>query len=412
MPRRHRPDPISGSLRKKLGGKGSGPQHVVLGRKLLNAIVRLLTVTLLLGDGKRASKKFFQGVLAASLRASSLNAVPKAFRKALSGRRLREIAALMSFKGLRLSCHKALQRGLKKYLKGRLVDLAIDYTKIPYYGKPMKGKHELIRRKAERGTANHHAYAAIYVILLGFRFTLAVVPVRKGIPLERIVIALIREAMWCGIRIRCLLLDREFCTVAVQRALQCRRFAYCMAVKQQGGVRGVKAQIMKYKKRATRITHTWTDSHGRTVSADLYIVRRNARQGTGRTKTQYYTYAAWHIKMPPKNMKEFYRRRFGIESSYRMYNPVRARTSSRNPTIRYLYVVVAFVVLNQWTLTKYAACAKRQRGQRTIDEDRLPLKLFVDILYRALEALLGIVRDIIVDGSLPKGYLESLELRR
>ncbi len=196
---------------------------------------------MLLGDGKRVSLKFFHGVLAASLQASSLNAVPKAFNRALSGRRLRGIAALMSFKRLRLSCHKALQRGLKKHLKGRLVDLAIDYTKIPYYGKPMKGKHELLRRKAERGTANHHAYATVYVILLGLRFTLAVIPVRKGVPLERIVLALIREARWCGIRIRCLLLDREFCTVAVQRALQCRRFAYCMAVEQQGSIRGVKA---------------------------------------------------------------------------------------------------------------------------------------------------------------------------
>ncbi len=52
-------------------------------------------------------------------------------------------------------------------------------------------------------------------------------------------------------------------------------------------------------------------------------MRRNARQGTGRTKTQYYTYVAWRIRMPPKRIKEFCRRRLGIESSYRMYNPVR-----------------------------------------------------------------------------------------
>ncbi|MGQ9583572.1 MAG: hypothetical protein ACUVV6_08700 [Thermoplasmatota archaeon] len=61
---------------------------------------------------------------------------------------------------------------------------------------------------------------------------------------------------------------------------------------------------------------------------------------------------------------------------------------------------------------EHSAYAARQGGLRTIDESRLPLKLFVDILYRALEALLGVVRDIIVDGSLPKGYLESLDFRR
>lgn len=386
---------------------------MVPGKSLLNAVVTLLMATLPLDWLKpKGQKKFLRGLLAAAIRAASLNSASKVFRNCLSGRRLSELAAMMNFRNLRLACHKALQHGLKKILEGLLVDLAIDYTKIAYYGWPFRTKNEVIRRKAEHGTANHHAYASIYLILGGFRLTLAVIPVRRKVPLVDIVLALIKEASWTGIRIRRLLLDREFCTVPIQKALQSRHLAYCMAVKQTGKKSGVKAQVRRHRKRATKVKHTWEALDGNAVTADLYIVRRNARSGTGRTKTQYFTYAVWGFSLPPMDMKEFYRRRFGIESTYRMYDTIRGRTSSRNPTLRYLYVVVAFVILNQWALTKYATCAKRQRGVRTIDEDRLPLTVYVALLYRALEMLIGSVRDIVVEGTLPKWYSGATDHRR
>lgn len=415
MPRRHRPDPISGSLQKKLGGEGVGPWHAVLGKNLLNAVIGLLMVALPLDILKKKQRKaFITGLLGAALRAASLNAVPSLFRNALSGRRLRELAAVLDFRKLRFAAHRVLQSGLRVVLIGLSLYLAIDYTTVPYYGKPHKRKTEIIRKKAERGTANHHAYATIYVILAGHRFTLAVIPVRsrKDTALVTVVLALIREARWCGIRIRCLFLDREFCIVSVQKALQARHLPYCMSVKQQGAIHGVKAQVRKNKKKATKMAFTWSNSRGETVTADLYIVRRNARAGTGRTKTQYYTYVLWRISMSPKQVREFYRKRFGIESTYRMYDAIRGRTSTRNPALRYMFVIVAFTILNQWALTKYATCAKKQRGPRTVDENRLRLKKYVELLFRALELVLGTVRDITVYGTVPDWYHKTIGYRR
>jgi putative transposase len=380
----------------------------------MNAIVKLLITTLPLITGSvKTQKAFWRGLLSAALKASSLEAVSRTFKRCLSGRRLREIAQFIDYRKLRLSSHKALQHGLRKILNGLKADVAIDYTKTPYYGKPARNKKELIRRKADRGTANHHAYASIYVILRGRRFTLSAIPVRRKEPLVRIVLALIREATWSGLRVRTVLLDREFCTVPIQVALQKRHIAYVMAVKQQGKISGVKARVRKNKRKAVRVKHTWHDKTGAlSVTADLYIVRRNARAGTGRTKTQYFTYAAWGIVMPPKRMKDFYRSRFGIESTYRMYDLVRGRTSSREPALRYLYVVVAFVVLNQWALTKYAACAKKQRGPRTVNEDKMRLKLYIDIVLRAMEQVLGVVRDVTVDCTLLEDWKTMTTCRR
>ena len=414
MPKRSRPghkakESVRTSSDKKLGDRGYAARQVLSDRRLLNTIIRILMATLPLGDRpEKQQKKFILGILGAALNRSSLHGASKTFRNSLSGRRLREIAETLVFRKLRFACHKALQSGIKTILKGRNVDLAIDYTKVPYYGKPMKKISELFRRKGSRGTNNHHAYASVYVILRNRRFTLSILPLRQGASLVKIVLSLLRDAEYCGINTKRLFLDKEFCTVPIQNALQERRIPYCMAVKQTGKVKGVKAKVREHRRKTSRMKHTWKGLNGESSTADLYIIRRNARKGTGRTKTQFFTYAVWGFKLHPKEMRDLYRKRFGIESTYRMYNEVRGRTSSRNPALRYLYVIVAFVVLNQWALTKYAACAKKQRGPRTIIEDKLRLKKYVKMLSKALEEILGTVRYIIVDGELPKWYSNSV----
>lgn len=401
------------TLSKDLKSRATRRVSVILNSHLLGALVELLLTALPTTDLPRRSQgKFWRGVLAASLRRSAVESIGQHSGRGYSGRRLREILGLFTLQRLRVAAVRTLQFGLRPLLDGKLVDLAIDYTKIPYYGKPHRHRRELLRRKAEHGTANHHAWASAYVTLRLYRFTLAVVPFRPGDRLEDSVLTLVREACRCGIRIRRLLLDREYATIAVQRALQERGIAYCMAVKQSGPVNGVKAMVRRRRRKAWRGTFTWGPKKGPQVTATLTIVKRNARKGTGRTKTQYFTYASWGFRMDPRTMKDYYRTRFGVESSYRLLDVVRARTSSRNPAIRYLYVLLAFTVLNQWTVAKIAACAKRQRGPRTLDTQRLHLTHYVSLVWNALVRGLGLAMEIVVLGTLPAWWPKRYVARR
>ncbi len=50
----------------------------------------------------------------------------------------------------------------------------------------------------------------------------------------------------------------------------------------------------------------------------------------------------------PSPRKVTYRRRFAIESSYRMRNQVKPKTSSKNATIRYFYALISFLFENIW----------------------------------------------------------------
>jgi putative transposase len=56
--------------------------------------------------------------------------------------------------------------------------------------------------------------------------------------------------------------------------------------------------------------------------------------------------------LPIRRVAREYRDRFGIESSYRQMNAVRAPTSSRDPALRLLLVVVALFLTNLWVWLK------------------------------------------------------------
>jgi hypothetical protein len=69
--------------------------------------------------------------------------------------------------------NEILQRLARPILSGKCLEFAIDIHYIPYHGKPKKDDDEIVRSKAKSGTTHFHAYATLYVIVLGKRFTLA-----------------------------------------------------------------------------------------------------------------------------------------------------------------------------------------------------------------------------------------------
>ncbi len=50
----------------------------------------------------------------------------------------------------------------------------------------------------------------------------------------------------------------------------------------------------------------------------------------------------------PKEIREIYRKRFGIETSYRQMHEARIKTCTRDPALRLLFVGIALVLRNVW----------------------------------------------------------------
>jgi IS4 transposase len=89
-------------------------------------------------------------------------------------------------------------------------------------------------------------------------------------------------------------------------------------------------------------------------------------------------------------VRETYRQRFGIESSYRQMNQGRIRTCSRDPALRLLFAGIALILRNAWVLLHRTLLADRHGPHLRIHLERLRLATLLLHLQRHAEALLGI----------------------
>jgi putative transposase len=83
-------------------------------------------------------------------------------------------------------------------------------------------------------------------------------------------------------------------------------------------------------------------------------------------------YAYWGIA--PKRVdwvKDTYRRRFGIETSYRQMNQCRIRTTTKKFHVRFFYVAIGLLLRNLWVWLHYFVLSSPRRGCRRYNWDLL-----------------------------------------
>ncbi len=144
--------------------------------------------------------------------------------------RLALLATLPKYSELQRCLNRALAGTLPKALRKRRHPLAIDLTLIPYHGQPQKEAQEVYRSQAKMGTTHFHAYATVYLVCKGRRFTVALTPVSKGESMKTVLQRLLHQAARVGIRPRYVLLDRGFYRVEVISYLQAARYPFLMPV--------------------------------------------------------------------------------------------------------------------------------------------------------------------------------------
>jgi hypothetical protein len=269
--------------------------------------------------------------------------------------------------------HDAFAEHLPRALRrGRWV-VAVDLTLIPYHGRPFRDPAEVYRGQPKSGTTHFHAYATAYLVRDGRRFTLALASVRHGTPPADVVRELLRRVRAAGVPIRLVLLDRGFNCGGVVRYLQAARTPFVMPQAVRGpapaggpltGLRAIRAH------HPTGWTaYTWQPRDGgRRVTVDLCVCRRRRRDRRGH---RVFLYACWGVRAAPAWVQAVYRRRFGIEASYRQMNRARIRTTTRRPALRLLFVGVALLLRNLWAWLHWTALAHRRQGGRRVQLERL-----------------------------------------
>ena len=302
-------------------------------------------------------------------------------------------ATLPDYTELERRINRALRAHLPARLRRRRQRLAIDLTLIPYHGQPQHDPKEIYRGQAKCGTSHFHAYASLYLVCQGQRFTVALTRVELGEAMKVVVQRLLHWGKRAGIRPKLLLLDRGFYSVAVISYLKRARVPFLMPAVARGRkpadgtASGIRA--FQLRKRGGWGEHTLSSGKQRT-KVQIAVCCGNYRGQWKRHGRYAWVYAYWGFR--PGSLRwvaDTYRTRFGIETSYRQMNQGRIKTCTRSPLLRYLYVAIALVLRNVWVWLHWEVLSTPRRGGRRLNLQRLTFEGLLVFLVHAAEALFG-----------------------
>jgi DDE family transposase len=198
-----------------------------------------------------------------------------------------------------------------------------------------------------------------------------------------------KRARELGVRFRRFYYDKGFCSVAVLQLLRQQRMPYLIPIPARGGAGGIKSLFYGRCSYSTRYTFKRGTREAYTTEGVIvckYSAGRYRRRGV-----KYFAYAVYGLgPIEAHQLLELYRRRFGIETSYRQLHQVRARTSLRNPAVRRLLVGLALLIVNLWVLLRQTWATMTRYGERVRVVD-LTLERVAGALIDDLKQLLGVM---------------------
>lgn len=273
-------------------------------------------------------------------------------------------------------------------------EVAIDFHDRPYYGKQPQSDGLWVRGKARDGTTRFYRIATAYVILNGLRVTLAVRFVLPDRGVVSLLADLLKSLKKQGLQIAYLLLDKGFASIAVMDYLTRHRQPALIACPIRGKTGGTRALCRGRK--SYRTTHTFV-SGDQTFTARLAVCRSfTTAKRTKRMKRRevWLLYILIELDLTPHQAQRQYRKRFGIESSYRCAGQVRGWTTSPNPAYRFVLIALSFVLLNVWVHLRWFYAQVPRRGRRWLKVTLFQLGRLVKFMRRALEQRYGAVTAI------------------
>jgi hypothetical protein len=260
--------------------------------------------------------------------------------------------------------------------------VAIDTHNVPYYGKPTS---YVVGGQKKQGTKRFFAYATAVLLHKHRRYTIALEPLPPQTKPHEIVRTLLDQIAKKGLKIRGVTLDSAFDSGDTLLLLQERRLAYAVPLRRKGNGRNARNQCFEGRHRLVRWTE-WTTE----------VSRRHVRTRTllwkGPHKTMVFAFQGWkgdrarNVYARAIRLRQLYRRRFGIESSYRQKNQAQARTTSRDPVYRLLLEGLGYLLRQVWVVLT-EAIARFSQASPNAWIGALSLQQLIDWLVHELTRL-------------------------
>jgi hypothetical protein len=260
--------------------------------------------------------------------------------------------------------------------------LAIDIHNVAYYGR--RGSY-VVGGPKKQGTKWFFSYATAVLLHKRRRYTVALCPLQAQTKPHEMVRTLLEQIAAQGLKIRGVALDSAFDSGDTLLLLQERSLAYTVPLRRKGSSRNARNRCFEGRHGLIRWAE-WTTEKTRCR------VRTRTLLWKGGPKTMVFAFQGWsgararNIHQQALRQRRLYRRRFGIETSYRQKNQAQACTTSRDPVYRLLLEGIGYVLRQIWVVLTEELARRSHAGPGDWIA-ALTMQKMVDWLVHELTAL-------------------------
>jgi hypothetical protein len=345
------------------------------------------------------SADLWQILLGVSAKQGTLHSVCQGMQAAPSDTTVRgylnEQLTVENLQQIERQINAALGAQIARRVFKRARDTAVDYHEQAYYGKTSQADGLWIRAAAKDGTTRFYRVATAYVIWQTMRVTLAIRFVRPEDESVGILSDLLKCLKDLQYKVKTLFLDRGFDGVRVMRFLTKTRLRAVIACTIRGKTGGTRALCVGRGSYTTRYTFASPATGPFTANVAVCKVFTTAhRTGRHPRRADWMVFILIRCSFSTQRVRQAYRRRFGIESSYRCARSTRGWTTSSNPALRFVLIALSFFLINVWVALRWRFAQIPRHGGRSVDYAHFRLERLMDWLILALNAIYKPVRAI------------------
>lgn len=331
-------------------------------------------------------------LLKASAECSSLEATCADLEQVADSNTVREYVN-QAFPIKRLSeqeeqANQALADCIPASMERKGVEIAIDFHDEPFYGKQENTRAVTCGGQAKKGTSHFVRIATAYVIWRQVRLTLAVHYVLPDEEALEVLKKLLGRLKKLGFEAKVLYLDKGFASTAIIEYLTKEHQPAIIALPIRGKDGGTRALCHGHSSYTT--TYTFTNGTQATVAMKASLVPDK----TGKRRRKWLAFIVILLDWPVEKIYQEYRRRFGVECSYRLLRRVRATTTSRNPALRFFFLSIGLILTNAWVFLRWEFARLMAAGPRRVDQQLFRFHRFRKLLIRTIEKRYGTISAI------------------
>lgn len=233
------------------------------------------------------------------------------------------------------------------------IQCGLDIHKIPWYGET-RDIHVLGMERI-RGTNFGHGYASIECVNTKERLTPAALPLTQFTTKKQIITSLVQETR-VHANLSLLFLDREFFDVESLTTLIDLSVCFVIPADHNTAVKRIiisahsQNQPIPGRKECAYITRYTMVKQKQSVTITLVVILYPPKKpGENWNEFTYVTNIPVTLNTAVV-FAESYRKRWGIETGYRVKEEVRGKTCSQNYAVRLLFQMLSILLYNLWHL--------------------------------------------------------------